>query len=369
MVVDAGNALHRPRQWDADGVAQARITARTVAQGLVLGRLDAMAIGEHDLWLGLPVLEALAQDVGLPIVSSNLTCDGRSPFPPSMRLERAGLVVGIVGVTTGSMDGCEISDPRISAESALDALGDVDVAVLLAPLPERLLSEWAGQGSDFDVVVSGAASIPSTEAVSWADGHLVQTGTRGKHVGMVTLRSTAGSVSVSDNTLVPLSEEVADHPATAALVAEGKTALSAAEAQPERPIDQTRRRVTTESVWAGRDTCTGCHAEQDAQWRATPHAHAWTTLDAVGNGLDRSCVGCHVTGWEQDGGPSAPADMGPFRDVQCEACHGPSAAHVAEPPAHTPVKSPAIEVCTACHDGERDAGRFDADEYLPRVMH
>jgi hypothetical protein len=36
--------------------------------------------------------------------------------------------------------------------------------------------------------------------------------------------------------------------------------------------------------------------------------------------------------------------------VQCEACHGPAAAHVADPAVRTGlVRKPKVETCTACH--------------------
>ena len=54
---------------------------------------------------------------------------------------------------------------------------------------------------------------------------------------------------------------------------------------------------------------------------------------------DPSCVVCHVTG----GSLSMP-------DVQCEACHGPGAAHAAKPTAKGIVtRDPPESACTRCH--------------------
>lgn len=343
--------------------------------------LDGMALGEHDWWLGADFVRALVEQRELPVLAANLSCGASRPFPAGRVVERGGQRIALVGITTGEVAGCVVEDPRLRAEAALRELGEVDLAVLLAPLAERQLEEWGRAGSDFDLVIAGQSEIPSTTAFPWADGFRVQAGSRGKQLGVATVGFVEGAAGLARREdgergrhalaveLRALDEEVADEPAAAEIVRQGKERIAAAEAQPRAPIDTVARRLPPGGAYAGRDSCTGCHAEQDAQWRTTAHSHAWTTLDAAGRGLDRSCVGCHVTGWEQAGGPNAPALIGAFRDVQCETCHGPAAAHVAAPREQQPVRSPGVEVCQQCHDGERDGGRFDASSYLPRVAH
>lgn len=384
-MVDAGNALHRSRQWPATGLPQARATASVLAQGLAASGLDAMALGAQDWWLGTQHVLSLAHSTQLPILAANLVCDDESPFPGGVVIERSGRRIGIVGITVGEPQGCRVDEPQRLAEAALLQLGPVDLSVLLAPLSDTELQAWGQRGSPFDLVVSGGADIPSTTAAPWSDGWRVQSGSRGKQVGVARLGFVAQSdglarvghsgdavaaghhtISVS---LTPLAQALAERADIAAIVEQGKLRIAAAEAAPARPIDASARRVAAGSAFAGRDTCVGCHSQQDSQWQSTPHAYAWTGLDVDGRGLDRSCVGCHVTGWEQPGGPSEPAQMGPFRDVQCEACHGPAAAHVADPQAIKPVKTPPMSTCRGCHDGERDGGRFDEAVYWPAVVH
>ncbi len=382
--MDGGNALHRNREWPATGLPQARVTAAVVAKGLAETGIDAMALGGHDWWLGTEFVQALVREHSLPILAANLTCDGTAPFPGGVVVERGALRFAVVGVTTGEPQGCEVGDPRVLAESALAGLGEVDVAVLLAPEGEAALEAWGASQSAFDLVVVGDSDIPSTTSVPWGDGWRVQSGSRGKQVGVATIEPVSGGhgltrtgegatptagAHVLSTRLIALAEALREDPDIAAIVADGKVRIAETEAAPARPIDSVARRVASGSAYAGRDTCAGCHAQADAQWQTTSHAHAWTTLDAAGRGLDRSCVGCHVTGWEQDGGPQEPAAIGAFRDVQCEVCHGPSAAHVADPATIKPVRSPSVTVCTTCHDGERDGGQFDAETYMPRIHH
>lgn len=89
---------------------------------------------------------------------------------------------------------------------------------------------------------------------------------------------------------------------------------------------------------------------------SSPHAKDahWVAYDA-GNSPRKpyTCGACHTTGWTPSG------ETGPHQDglpgihgtwvepgVTCEACHGPSAAHVAAP---TKVKPLTKETCRSCH--------------------
>src|SRR6516162_6881291 len=81
-------------------------------------------------------------------------------------------------------------------------------------------------------------------------------------------------------------------------------------------------------AWA--DSCQTCHRAIYDSWAKTKHANA---LDRLSNAeQEKECVGCHVTG--------AKARVTEGRKVlnkgvQCEACHGGAAAHVANPAVKT----------------------------------
>ena len=83
------------------------------------------------------------------------------------------------------------------------------------------------------------------------------------------------------------------------------------------------------------------------------------------------CADCHSTNFEKnydvESGKHHPtySEM----DVSCEACHGPGREHVAAPSAHNVVKVPEEALCTDCHDGVRDEGRYEHAAYLERVRH
>lgn len=160
-----------------------------------------------------------------------------------------------------------------------------------------------------------------------------------------------------------LSASVPDHAPTQALVAATLAQVNAAAAVPAAAQAPSR-------AFAGSDACRACHPAAFTQWSTTPHARAMASLQAVQRANDRDCYACHVTGAFHPDGPQAPEGMSPaLHNVGCESCHGPGLQHSAAPADHPMAAEVAPEVCTSCHDGDRDGGRFDPATYRPQVLH
>jgi predicted CXXCH cytochrome family protein len=98
-------------------------------------------------------------------------------------------------------------------------------------------------------------------------------------------------------------------------------------------------------AWAG--ACKDCHADIHAYWEKSKHGRAFGRLH--GDNQHNACVGCHVTGVKQ----RVEVD-GTLQNagVQCEACHGPSAAHVANSMEKPPTRLPGPAVCEGCHNAK-----------------
>jgi hypothetical protein len=173
----------------------------------------------------------------------------------------------------------------------------------------------------------------------------------------------AGAGRVSESAL-ELSRAVADDPEAAGFV---QGALAAMNQRPALPVDVPWS--SPSGPYIGAAACQACHPAEFAQWAATPHAGAYLALVQDGHGRDPTCVGCHVTGYQQVGGPTDVATIAGFRDVQCEVCHGASRQHAEQPSLVRPVRDPPREVCIRCHDGDRDGGRFEPSSYRLRVVH
>jgi predicted CXXCH cytochrome family protein len=110
-------------------------------------------------------------------------------------------------------------------------------------------------------------------------------------------------------------------------------------------------------------TCGNCHVLKQTSWAKTGHANAWADLQASGH-ASAACNKCHTT----SGATNVGADTAGFfsasessqkyyRDVQCEACHGPGQLHVTTPDETQPVAyfatldSARGVGCGQCHSG------------------
>jgi 2',3'-cyclic-nucleotide 2'-phosphodiesterase (5'-nucleotidase family) len=115
--------------------------------------------------------------------------------------------------------------------------------------------------------------------------------------------------------------------------------------------------------FAGSESCKGCHQPAYSWWRKTKHGNAYATLTKVHKEFNLSCVGCHVTGYNQPGG-STVTHVENLRDVGCESCHGPGSQHNAEPKkAGLVARSTPEDVCVSCHTHEH-SDRFVYDAFM-----
>jgi len=126
-----------------------------------------------------------------------------------------------------------------------------------------------------------------------------------------------------------------------------------------------RGKVRRDLRWAGGESCASCHEDAAKVWKATGHAHAMATLVRAERDFDEECLGCHVTAWKD--GYVDPLATPELADVQCEACHGPGASHVAAPQ-DAPMRATEPGLCVECHTAENSPD-FDLERYRERIRH
>lgn len=109
--------------------------------------------------------------------------------------------------------------------------------------------------------------------------------------------------------------------------------------------------------YLGYTACASCHEKQVKGWKTTRHATAFEDLKTQGAEKQTipGCFGCHVVGFERDGGYIDMELTPELKDVQCEACHGPGRAHVESggDPARI-VRKPDAASCRVCHTEGQD---------------
>lgn len=112
--------------------------------------------------------------------------------------------------------------------------------------------------------------------------------------------------------------------------------------------------------YVGATRCSQCHSNIHSQWSQTLHAKALDSLEAIGQGSNAACLGCHTVGFGEEGGFVSRAVTNALAGVQCESCHGPGRDHV-DNVANESLR-PKIDIsataCGKCHTGT-DQPQFD----------
>jgi len=432
--VDAGDLLWKSERLDEARLPQQRVKGDLLLRAYAQGGIDAMLFGESDLSLGVDWLSARVQDLELPAIATNMTCEGME-LPTYRVVHRGGLTVGFLGVSGRATAGkCTYSLAVPAVKTAITEMGVVDLLVLLSHQDSKADEALVEALPEVDLVVNGHGrkSIKTPKPLGQTALQL-STGTRGKKLGVARVllveggsgfqvdgaaeelesklkkiearlkraksdrQSRGGSknkgaldsrirrlsrqvdglqseIAVSKeqpdtqkhrirNRLRPLNDKIDDHPDIHALVQAAKPLIDAAAAI------AVPRSKGAHSAFVGEQACLSCHPSQHAQWKSTPHAYAWSTLQQVGRSKDLECWSCHVTGANQPSGPQHPSQVEGLENVGCESCHGPGIEHISGPAKTNIQRQPKLDVCTQCHDGVKDEGRFEPDKYMSQVTH
>ena len=431
-MIDGGDLFWKTGSLADNEHDQRALKAEVQARAFMLRGLDAFVPGEGDLALGVETFQRITTQHGMPVLAGNLSC-GEVTWPLTRTVERGGRSVGIIGVVGVPGEGCELTEPpRDAAARGVAELGEVDLVVLISHSTSAEDQAIGREVAGIDFLLNGHSrqSWSHPRALDGGGWHL-GSGSRGKKLGWLRLEfvegaetwvdaggvevlreeearllerrelatsQVAGAASPDDaaryqtrvdyyegelervraeielqkstadglshsftNQLVPLDDKYEGHAETDPLVEATKaaiTALGPKEYSSEPP----------EGPFVGSQSCRACHTEQWEQWSGTAHAHAYDTLVKENRHLDADCYSCHVTGAGL-GGPTTPHAVGSLKNVGCESCHGPGQEHLGAAAKGYIMNPPAQAICTHCHDGEQDGGRFDFDSYLPKVAH
>lgn len=121
-------------------------------------------------------------------------------------------------------------------------------------------------------------------------------------------------------------------------------------------------------AYVGSAACGGCHQQAYSWWRNHAHGVAYLTLQQRHKEYNLDCVSCHVTGYGEPGGSTVTHTLdGALRNVGCESCHGPGAAHVSDPEKAPMVRVTPESTCIECHN-EEHSDLFEYEEYMKTLV-
>ena len=328
----------------------------------------AHCLGDGDLLVGARFWEdrlAIRTDAQTPIVCANLLVQGKALFRPYGKAVRGSRTLFVTGVISPTAH--RLNEPGIEVLASVDhealraELRATEAADLLffaaAPLDEarRLFAE-SGLGALARrslIVVPGIADIPWMQ--EGGDPPLLEMGHKGQYVAQV-----AWPDSMQGLERWILAESLSADPFAAEVLQLYRDTVAFEDLLGAAPQFE-----AAEGAYAGAAACATCHPSAHSVWTNSGHARAWKSLERTGDTADPECVRCHVVDFGRTGGFD-PASRSPV-DVQCEACHGPGADHVATQ-SKTPRGLLGERVCLHCHD-PANSPAFEFDEYWPKIRH
>jgi hypothetical protein len=353
--------------------------------------VDAVTLGERELGVDSATLRKWLGDTKLPVVLANVSgSDGKPLFAGTRVFQAADHKIGVFGVVELGPDGAALAqrmkftvgDPVAAAQAAVRDLRAAGVELVVG------LVHAAG-GADRARAIAAAAPgidllVPAHAEPTVAGGPvahdpkpplLLVAGAGGTRIGRIDLRPAPSDPLHFrfDDRLQILFPTVRKQFAVQLLITADTTpvlGLTNPASDKKHPDAKPQREVFEVWSYASTRACAMCHPAQAQQWNLTDHANAMATLKKKGRERDPACVGCHSFAFMQPGGTANMNTLAyNFGDVGCEACHGPSAAHVRsiKKKEGTSLHVDPL-ICLGCHTPDQSQGPFDYAIALKEVL-
>lgn len=199
-MLEAGDALFPEDPLFPEEVAQRRAKAELIMAANKAMAVDFATVGDQDLKLGVEFLKSLVAEHQFPMHSANLlAADGKTVFPSRAMKTIGGVKVGLFGLTVAldsegkpileDNPNFRVADPFEAARREVAALqkegAQVIVAVTHLGISEdtRLANEVPG----IHFIFGGHSMSPLAEPSKAKDTWILQSGSRGKHIGRLDL--------------------------------------------------------------------------------------------------------------------------------------------------------------------------------------
>ncbi|HSW38809.1 MAG TPA: multiheme c-type cytochrome [Acidobacteriota bacterium] len=373
MIVDSGDLLNEDEVISESARTAAELKAELIVSIYQQLGINAANVGELDLALGVDYLKSLAEKKNFPFISANLVDEnGRLIFKPYVTTTVNGKTIGIFGLMGDTAEMAsrvnEITNGTVRVKDILEASAAIvkelegKVDYLIALTHQRANRDWvvARRVAGIDLVVGGHDTLKTPDPLRAGDTLIVRAGEMGQRVGIleVSLDDPASAV----NELVPVSETIPDKPEIRAMITAYNDRLADIYGAGNEIPDPT-------SVVSRVQTCAPCHKAAVAQWEASDHAKAYSTLLSRERNFDPSCLVCHTTLFDQPGGFSMAQQQMELVNVGCESCHGYGEEHRTTM-APIPIPKPELELCVRCHTPGRDPTFVqDAQQEFEKIRH
>jgi len=396
LLIDGGNTLFGTDDGKKKDFArqQLKSKAKLIIESYNRMGYQAMLVGHHDLTLGLPALLEFQKQAKFPLLSANLVyADDQQPiFPPSTIIESAGMKIGILGLTIDTIPSYFLEKANPERPLALlDALETAkklvpqlreqcDMVILLSANHLETNRQLAAEVDGIDLMLDPMIELGNHKI--WIDEEdsletinntlLARTDSQGARLGTIDIDWIDGGgpmVSLSYDEAPPagrstywyerasMEPHLLEDPEIVAMVDAFRKNAEFLDIAKLPPLHDKAKYLTSA-------TCSVCHVEQTEFWQKTKHATAFASLEETGDQWRQDCIACHVLGYGQ--AFIAPKDAEPYKNVQCENCHGLNPNHPRDPVNH---QWPAVKetACLVCHNKNQTLEDFVFMRKRPQV--
>lgn len=415
LVVDAGNLLFKSQNMTSVQEEEWILKAELLMQTQKKFGLDAINVGIKDLTNGLKFLQDKSKAFEVPYISSNVVgVDSKKlAFEKYIIKNVSGIKVGIFGVTQGitpkpSGVDWDVLDFATSAKETAKELKSkgCEIIIILADVSKQPFEKMITSMQEVDFAVLGHDQYRVNPEVV-GQTTILRTRDRGRAIGTLEIGTGSNNSKpiftnvtttkraydqtlkrlekASDNLktniqkglestkkkleeetqnnyyafeLIDLSTSVADREDIRAEI-DAVTLKVAEISRNKRALHNADYPSDPNRIFVGEKSCKECHTKQYKFWLETGHSRAYAILERENKQFSVDCVGCHVTGWEEEGGFYQPKEVGNLKNVQCESCHGPGKFHIEAELKNrkkTIRRIPDEKKCLKCHTDEQTDG-------------
>lgn len=378
--------LNRQRQQramiyvDAGGTASGDSEYHLLKLHAVLQGMQQMGLAAHNLGASETALTAaqladLSNQTGVTWISANLTnannpsaSSANSPFQSHRMLTHGAAKVAVIGVVDPKLvQGAHWNarDPKAAILQVLQRV-EADVVVVLAYFDEPGLRELAEGLPEVHLVIGGPTG-QALQPTQVGTVTIAAATNKGKFLARTVFHAEKSQWSLAEAGISEVVSTLDENEDQKQNLEQFYAELARRDLTVERAgLSEWLHRDQSSSRIAGSASCLACHPKDHAAWAASRHHHAWEVLQARRAHFDSYCQQCHTTGYGMAGGFVNVAQSRDLVGVGCENCHGPSAAHVADPKQKTPFL--ARDQCIRCHDHE-NSPQFQWEIYWPKIQH
>ena len=396
VLLDGGNTLFGPDAGKKKDFEKQQLIdkAKVIIESYNRMGYQAMVVGHHDITLGLTQLREFEALATFPLLSANLVyADDRSPvFGATTIIDAGELKIGVLAITIDTIPTyyLERANPErpLALENALETARkwvpqlreQCDIVVLLSANPADVNSAIATEVAGIDIIVDPFIELGNHKL--WVDDAdsvktvgetiLVRTDAQGARLGTLDINWLAEGrpmVSLSYDSTPPegrstywyervsIEPHLLEDPEIVLLMDAFKRGAGFVPPGKLPELSQKDNYLTA-------TTCSVCHVEQTEFWSKTKHAIAFASLEANNDQWRQDCIACHVLGYGQ--AFIDPADAEPYKNVQCENCHGLNPNHPRDPVKHP---WPAVQEisCLVCHNKNQTRIDFVFVRERPKV--